>query len=171
MKKLLTYGCLILGMVFFSNSNTLAQSFQEGDAVINGGIGVGTTYSWGAGLGLPIGGGIEYGITDLDVGSIGVGGDVGVVSGSGLTILYIGGKGSYHFNDLFEVENDDLDIYGGLGIYYRNFNYSGSNSSFGSGMVASFHAGTRYYFSDNIGGYAEIGNNWAWLNAGVIFKL
>lgn len=157
--------------MLFSNFSATAQSFQKGDAVINGGIGIGTTYGWGPGLGLPLGGGVEYGVTDFEVGSIGVGGDIGFVSGSGLTILYIGGKGTYHFNDLFEVENDDLDIYGGLGIYYRSLNYSGSNMTIGSGMVAGFHAGTRYYFADDIGGYAEIGNNWAWLNLGVIFKL
>lgn len=171
MNKLITYGCLVLGLLFFSNFNASAQNFQEGDAVINGGIGVGSTYSWAAGLNLPIGAGVEYGVTDLDVGSIGVGGDIGMVSGSGLTILYIGGKGSYHFNELLEVENDDLDIYGGVGIYYRNFNYSGSNITFASGIIAGFHVGSRYYFADNIGGYAELGNNWAWFNIGVVFKL
>lgn len=169
MKKLITTTILFTGLVFFSISTISAQSFQKDDVIINAGIGLGGTYSW-SGLGLPLGGGVEFGVSDLDVGSIGVGGDIGFVSGSGLTITYIGGRASYHFNELFELENDDLDIYGGLGIYYRNFSYSG-NQTFGSGMLASFHAGTRYYLSDNVGIYGELGNNWGWLNIGAIFKL
>lgn len=171
MKKLII-GSIFLGILFFMNYNAAAQSFQEGDAVINGGLGLGTTYSWGAGLGIPLGAGLEYGVSDLDVGSIGVGGDFGFISGSGVTIMYIGGKGSYHFNDLFEIENDDLDVYGGLGIYYRTFNWDSDIIGASSDdVVAGFHIGTRYYFADNIGGYAELGNNWAWLNVGIHVKL
>ena len=161
---------ILFGFFMLFNLNLNAQTFQEGDAVINGGIGLGTTYTWAGGLGIPLGAGFEYGVTDLETGSIGVGGDIGYVSGGSLSILYIGGKGSYHFNDLLEVENENLDLYGGLGIYYRNFSFSGTGSTFASGLVASFHVGTRYYFTDNFGGYAELGNNWAWLNLGVTYK-
>lgn len=171
MKKLIACGWFVLGLLLSVNLTASAQSFQKGDAVLNGGIGLGSTYTWSGGMSLPLGVGFEYGVADLEVGSVGVGGDFGYVSGSGLNILYIGGKGTYHFNELFEVENDKLDIYGGLGIYYRSFSYSGTNLTFGSGIIAGFHVGTRYYFADNIGGYAELGNNWAWLNIGVAFKL
>ena len=169
MKKLILSTVLFFGLIFSNLSDAAAQSFQKDDLIINAGIGVGGTYSW-AGLGLPLGGGVEYGVSDLEVGSIGVGGDLGFVSGSGLTITYIGGRASYHFNELFEVENEELDIYGGLGIYYSSFSYSGGGS-FANGMIASFHAGTRYYLSDNVGIYGELGNNWGWLNIGAIFKL
>lgn len=171
MIKALTSFFIVFGVLFTFNNHSSAQSFQKEDMIINAGIGIGSTYSW-AGLNLPFGAGLEYGVSDLEVGSIGVGGDLGFISGSGLTITYIGAKGSYHFNELLEIEKDEVDIYGGLGLYYRHFNYSGSYSSFNSnGMFAAFHAGGRYYFSDNVGGYAEIGNNWGWLNAGIIFKL
>ena len=171
MKKLLTVGTLVIGLILYSGTNANAQSFQEGDFVINGGIGLGYTYSVAAGLGLPLGGGVEYGIVDLESGSSGVGGTVGYVGGDFFNILYIGAKGSYHFNELLEVENDDLDLYGGISILYRNFNISGTRYDFGSGIVPGFHVGTRYYFSDNVGGYAELGNSFAWLNLGVVFKL
>jgi hypothetical protein len=171
MKKLLTVGTLVIGLIFLSNTNANAQSFGKGDMVINGGIGLGYTYSVAAGLGLPIGGGLEYGVVDLETGSIGVGGTVGYVGGDFFNILYIGAKGSYHFNELLEVENDEWDFYGGISILYRNFNISGSRYNFGSGIVPGFHAGTRYYFADNIGGYAELGNSFAWLNLGVVFKI
>ncbi|TYP95149.1 hypothetical protein LX73_0444 [Fodinibius salinus] len=182
MKKLLTYGWLILGFTLFSAYSTNAQDnmatsypFQEGDLVINAGIGLGATYSTfgGGGLGLPLGAGAEYGVADLETGIIGVGGDFGFISGSGVSILYIGGKGSYHFNELLELGNDNLDLYGGLGLYYRNYSFSNSfvSSNVGSGMVAAFHLGARYYFSEQLGAYAELGNNWGWLNIGVAFKL
>lgn len=169
-KKLITVGFVCVGMLFLSSTNSSAQPFTKGDMVINAGIGLGTTYSWGAGLGLPIGGGLEYGITDLETGSIGIGGTFGYVGGTGLDIIYIGGKGSYHYP---LEDNDDLDLYGGLSLLYRSFSWD-SGYGFGAssgGMVVGFHLGGRYYFSDNIGGYAEIGNNWAWLNAGLVFKL
>jgi hypothetical protein len=142
MKKLLTVGIIVIGLFVYSATSANAQSFQEGDIVINGGIGLGYTYSTVAGLGLPFGGGLEYGVADLETGSIGVGGQVGYVGGDSFNILYIGAKGSYHFNELLEVENDDLDVYGGISIFYRNFNTTGTRDDFGSGIVPGFHVGT-----------------------------
>ncbi|MCW9708253.1 hypothetical protein [Fodinibius salsisoli] len=172
MKKIIVYGCLIFGIIFATHFQAKAQGFQEGDVAVNAGIGLATTYSTPvADLNMPFGGGFEYGIADLTPGLIGVGGEIGYVSGGDLDIFYIGGKGSYHFNELLELENDDVDLYGGIGLYYRNFSYSEDNINFGNDVVASFHLGGRYYFANNIGGYAEIGNNWAWLNIGAVVKL
>lgn len=170
MKKLYILLIALSGVVFCSQTS-IAQdvntSFQEGDIVINVGVGLGTTFSFGGTLGLPLGGGVEYGITD----AIGIGGDVGFASGDGLSVFYIGAKGSYHFNDLLKIEDSKWDVYGGLGIYYRSFNVSGINFGIGSGITAGIHAGARYYFSDSFGVYAELGNSYAWLKAGVVLKL
>lgn len=179
MKNLLVIVPLIIGMLTFTSSNLKAQSFQEGDIVVDAGIGLGHTYSFGGfgtglGLGLPFGAGVEYGVTKLNVGTIGVGGNFGYVGGDVLNILYIGARGSYHFNELLELENEKLDLYGGITLLYRNisWDFGGTfNTPGDSGIVPGFHVGGRYYFSDNIGGYAELGNNWAWLNIGVVFKL
>lgn len=179
MKRLITSVFIFCGLILCSSLSAFAQDeidepnpiFQEGDIVINAGFGLGTTYSWSSGsLGLPVGAGIEYGITNLETGSIGVGGDFGIVSGDNLTITYLGLKGAYHLSEVLEIDNDKLDIYAGLGLYYRDFNYSGG-SSFNTGIYAGYHAGARYYVSENIGVYAEIGNNWGWLNIGGVFAL
>lgn len=156
--------------LFFFNPSANAQegyAFQESDLVINAGIGLGTTFSFTGSLGLPFGGGVEYGITD----AIGVGGFLGFASGGGLSVFYIGAKGSYHFNELLDLQNDMLDLYAGLSLYYRNFSFSGFNFPLGSGIVPGFHLGGRYYFSESFGVFAELGNSFGWLTAGVAFKL
>lgn len=159
----------IIGMTFYS-SQTHAQDgypFGEGDIIINAGIGLGTTFSYGGSLGLPFGGSVEYGITDV----IGVGGETGFSSGSGLSVFYIGAKGSYHFNELLNIDNEQLDLYGGLGLFYRNFSVSGISFGISSGIYPAFHLGGRYYFSEKFGVHAELGNTYGWLKAGVTFKL
>lgn len=152
------------------SQNAEAQNFQEGDFALNAGIGVGSVYGWAGGLGMPLGANLEYAITSLDAGVIGIGGDFGFVSGSGLTITTFGARGSFYFTEIFGLDNPDLDIYGGIGIYYRNWSWSGTSLSGFGGTTAAFHAGARYYFTDNVGGFVELGNNWGWLNLGVAFK-
>ena len=173
MKKLLTI-LFVTAITFlpFSIQSLYAQSFQEEDLVINAGIGLGTTFStFNANFGLPIGAGIEYGITTLESGSIGFGGDVGFVSGSGITMTTFGIRGSYYFTELLELDEPNLDTYAGLGIYYRNFSYENTTIDWGSGAYAAFHVGARYYFSESVGAYAEIGNNWGWFNLGVVLDI
>lgn len=165
---------IVLIATLFTCVNSLeskAQAFQEGDWVLSAGLGLGHTFSYAGSGGLPLGVGVEYGITDLNTGSIGIGADLGFTSFDAYKVLTVGGRGSYHYSEL--VDNK-LDLYGGLGLYYRNFNWSvgdGSSYSYGSGMYAAFHLGARYYFSDKVAAYGELGNNWGWMNIGVAFKL
>lgn len=170
MKKLYFILIALSGVVFCSQTSIAQEanaSFQQGDVIINAGIGLGTTFAFTGTLGIPFGGGVEYGITD----AIGVGGFTGFASGGGLSVFYIGGKGSYHFNELLNIDNEMLDVYAGLSIYYRNFSYSGFNFGIGSGIQPGFHVGGRYYFSEKFGVQAELGNSYGWLTAGVVFKL
>src|SRR5690554_5925259 len=136
---------VLLGFVLCSPKAQAQEgyAFQEGDLVLNAGIGLGTTFTFAGSLGLPFGASVEYGITD----AIGVGGFAGYASGGGLNVLYVGAKGSYHFNELLNLENDMLDLYAGLSLYYRNFSYSGINFGVASGIQLGFHIGGRYYFS------------------------
>ncbi|WP_114748250.1 hypothetical protein [Pleomorphovibrio marinus] len=170
-KKLINI-CFIALFLFPFISEVNGQAFKEKDFVLHGGVGLGSTYSLGVfgGFGLPVGVGAEYGIADLEKGVIGVGGEFGYVSYSGFSISLIGARGSYHFAELLDMEKDNLDLYGGLGLYYRSFNFNGAAFAT-SGMLVSFHAGARYYFTEKFGAYGEIGNNWAWLNLGVVLKL
>src|SRR5690606_34749867 len=89
---------LIFLFLIFSGlvTNAGAQSFEKGDVIVNAGIGLGSTFTFVGGLGLPLGGGVEFAVTE----AIGVGGEFGLVSGGGLTAIYVGPKGYYHFNDL-----------------------------------------------------------------------
>lgn len=146
-----------------------AQSFEKGDVILNAGIGLGATFSYGlGGLGLPLGGGAEFAITD----AIGIGGELGVLTGNVITVFYIGPKGYYHFNELLNHGNEELDVYGGIAIYYRHFSYSGFGSfGLGSGVTAGIHVGGRYYFSEKFGVNAELGNSYGWLKLGACLKL
>ncbi len=168
MKKLYFLVIVLLG-IFIAQPRANAQegyAFQESDLIINAGIGLGSTFAF-TGSYIPFGASVEYGITD----AIGVGGLIGYGSGSGLSVFHIGAKGSYHFNELLNLETDLLDLYAGLSLYYRNFSVSGINFNIGSGVLVGFHIGGRYYFSESFGVFAELGNGIGWLTAGVAFKL
>ncbi|MCB9024666.1 MAG: hypothetical protein H6542_08910 [Lentimicrobiaceae bacterium] len=88
--------------------------------------------------------------------------------------LIIGARGSFHYPLI-----DKLDTYTGLMIGMNIvsaketgdidplYNYSASSS----GVIWSWYAGGRYYFSDKFAAMAEIGYGIAWLNLGVALKL
>jgi hypothetical protein len=167
MKKVILV-CISIALGLSLSQHAHAQVYEKGDVIINAGIGLGTTFSFGpGGLGIPFGGGAEFAITDV----IGVGGEFGFLSGSGITVFYIGPKGYYHFNELLNIENEALDVYGGLALFYRNFSFSGFGGfGLGSGIVPGFHVGGRYYFSEKFGVMAELGNSYGWLKLGVCLK-
>ena len=173
MKKLLTI--TVASLVFFLATpfSGFSQVYQKGDKLLNAGIGLGT-YGYG---GLGFGGSLEFGVTD----AISVGPLVGYSSTSegylGLgnykfSTLTIGARGSYHLSDLLKINSDKIDLYAGLGLGYHNFhsNYSGYSGSYGSGITFLAHLGGRYYLSDNIGIFAELGSGFSTLHAGVAFK-
>jgi|SRR5690606_4682076 len=161
--KLISFTILLTFGLFIESH---AQSFQKGDVIVNAGVGLGSTFTFVGGLGLPLGGGVEFAVSDV----IGVGGEIGFVSGGGLTALYVGPKGYYHFNELLNIENDQLDLYAGLALYYRHFSFSGFSFGIGSGIYPGFHIGGRYYFSESFGVNVELGNSYGWLKAGVCLK-
>ncbi len=164
MKTHLLFICTLLTLTFCQVG--YSQVFEKGNVILNAGIGLGSTFTF-AGLGLPIGGGAEFGITD----AIGVGGEIGFVSASGLSILYVGPKGYYHLNDILKLESDELDIYGGVSILYRSFSFKEVSFAFSSGLYPGIFAGGRYYFSENVAAYAELGNSYSWFKVGACLKL
>ena len=61
-----------------------------------------------------------------------------------------------------------------LGIGYESVSYSNNiygGSAFGSGIFVPIHLGGRYFFSDNVGGFAELGTGIAPLMLGVTFQV
>jgi hypothetical protein len=154
MKKIIVLTLLLSTTMVFS------QRIMEGDTQINAGVG----FSSG-GWGLPIYGGLDYGVTD----DISVG---GMVSFSSQDYSYVDGKykgkwmsiganGNYHFNTLLDIP-DEFDVYAGLTLAYNSFSYdypagdyTFSNKASGVGIAAQI--GARYFFNDNIGINLEFG--------------
>ncbi len=157
---------IILGVCFWSafflfSTGAMAQ-FKKGDNLLNVGIGVNSYYSGG----IPLSVSYEKGVTE----DISVGGSLDYLShhygvfGADyrFTALYIGARGSYHFNRLLNLRNDKVDIYAGVGLGYRSFSWSNYNgislgNTYGSGLFLGIYAGGRYYFSKKVGGFLELG--------------
>ena len=64
--------------------------------------------------------------------------------------------GNYYFNDLFKIDNDNLELYGGVGIA-RLWNI-GTLLFLDDGYFAVFpaHVGGRYFFNDKLGVNLEL---------------
>jgi hypothetical protein len=162
MKKsfLLAFAFLFVSVAFAQRNN----SYSQGDKLLNVGIGLNSYYSGG----IPFGASLEFGVTE----TISVGANVdylsytynyGALGNYKFTALYFGGRGSYHFNELFNLNNEKVDLYGGATLGYRSFSWKDSFSStsigdsYGSGVYLGIFVGGKYYFSDNVGGFAELG--------------
>jgi opacity protein-like surface antigen len=94
-----------------------------------------------------------------------------------LTVIQFLGRANYHF----PIKNDKLDLYGGLGLGFTNFGTSWEstdpdfdknsyNISLSSPFGYSLNLGARYFFTNNIGAYAELGYGISYFNAGLAFK-
>ncbi len=162
--------------IFAISSFSFAQNgaFSNGDKLLNIGIGLNSYYNGGS----PLGASFEYGITD----DISVGANIDYLStkynGYKFNAFYFGVRANYHFNELLEINNDQVDLYGGLSLGYRSFSWtdhfyeSSLGKGYGSGTYLGLIVGGKYYFSDNIGAFLELGAGGA-SNAriGVAFKL
>ena len=179
MKKIPFTLLLMLGLLVGTQS--FAQFVPDkGTKLLNAGIGVG-----GYGIGLGYNSGISLGVS-FEVGvikNITVGGfadyrrlsfsGLSGVSGDGISYFYVGARGSYHFNELLNLSTDKADLYAGIGL-----GYLGVSGSFYSGYVGNagriivpIHLGGRYFFTETVGGFAELGSEVAPLQLGVTFKL
>ena len=190
-----------MGALLFAASlpiATQAQSFQEGDNVLGVGVGLlggygvgwsGSDYSQTPAINLHF----DHGMGELGPGTWGLGGYVGYKSASykaryfnfyqydyRYTWLVIGARGTWHYNEWHG--NDKLDTYGGIMLAYRGVSYKdetdyGSQGNLshytysGSGLGFSGFVGARYYFSDQIGAYGELGYGLSWLQVGLAVKL
>lgn len=92
------------------------------------------------------------------------------------TYITIAGRGSYHY----PIENNKLDLYGGLDLGYNivSAKYDGdvTGRTFASGASGSYmffgiHVGGRYYFSETFAAFGELGYGFGILNVGISMKL
>ena len=186
-KVVITLFAAFMALSLSAQDNLLTK----GEKVLNLGIGLGSTLYTGSGYTSsipPLSASFEIGVKDdvLDIGSIGVGGYLGYASskweysyfggtwGYKYTNFILGARGSFHYPLI-----EKLDTYTGLMIGFNVvsakdigtvdplYNYNTSSS----GLIWSWYAGGRYYFTDNFAAMAEIGYGIAWLNLGVALKL
>ncbi|HEY0975982.1 MAG TPA: hypothetical protein VGE21_00815 [Flavobacteriales bacterium] len=187
---------LALGVLAFPNLSS--AQFEEGDNVLGLGVGLLGGYGIGfSGSGVSqspaIAAHFDHGMGDLGPGTWGLGGYVGYKSVGyeaayppfytydyKYTFLVVGLRGSWHYNEWHG--NDKLDTYGGIMLGYRSVNfkdntdygqygYLNTYSYSGSGLGFSGYLGARYYFSDKIGAFGELGYGIATLQLGVAVKL
>ena len=156
-------------------------NFEVGTRIIGAGLGFGNTYGGLHGSQSPaISLHYEQGIWDIDgPGVISLGGYFAYKSYSYDYIVYslklnhtlIGIRSAYHYNGL---NTTDWDVYGGVMLAYRissvtdNDPYSEWN--YNSGLVFSVYLGGRYYFSETVAGFAELGSGISVLSLGVAFQ-
>lgn len=176
MKKILS-SLFLVALLAFSAQNAMAQ-YQQGDKLLNVGIGLGGYYnyggyyggSYGGGGGATLGGSFEYGFTD----QISAGAQIDFYSRNygrfRFSSIPIALRGSYHVNELLNLNNEQIDLYGGLQLGYvvestnLGGDYRNGRSLFG------VHIGGRYYFKPNLGAFAEVGYGVAAVKLGVAFK-
>lgn len=170
MKKLFLLATLSM-LISFSS---LAQ-YDKGDFLLS--VGVGAGYYYAGGVPLMLSG--EYAVTD----NVTIGGYFGYTTWNWArydyryTFIDFGGRGSYHFSELFNIRDEKIDVYGGASLGFLVSSYSGPNNAFfdddiyGGGVRLGLHAGFRYMFAEKVGGYAELGIGYVPLSLGLTFKL
>lgn len=131
---------------------------------------------------------VEHGLREgIGPGTIGIGGLVGYKSyhydypstnyKATWTNIIVAARGTYHYN-LFEVPK--LDTYAGLSLGVRIQKWSDSYydeipelrgySSSSAYLTTGVFVGARYFFSNNIGAFTELGYDMNYLKLGLTAK-
>ncbi len=161
MKNKFIFASFALVMLFSVSSYAQFNPYANGVHMLTAGIGF-------SGWGVPIFARYEAPVAD----NITVGGSLSFQTKSENyasykwkhTIFGIGARGSYHFNEVLEV-NDEWDFYAGVGLGYYAWNtkYDGNGTSVsyggsGNGGVSlGVHLGGRYFVKDNLAINLEVG--------------
>lgn len=189
MKKLIAS---FIAMLLLQGGNVFAQAFDLDTKVVAAGVGLGSSLggfnysSQVPGLSIQY----EQGMWNAgDVGVISLGGYAGYKSFSYKTMsgnfeatsrwnyTIIGLRSAFHYHG---IDNEKLDLFAGLMLSYNILNYSYRDNtgmpnigggSYGSTAGLTLYLGGRYYFSENLGGFAEVGYGVSYLNLGLVFKL
>lgn len=173
MKKITLFLFSLLFLTAISIQDIRAQAYQNGDVNIGGGIGIGSTLTGNGGL--PIAAHVEKGFHEAISAGLYVGYASYNYSFWKWTYLIIGARGAYHFGDILSLP-DNFDLYGGAILFYQNVTikereFTSFTSSSPGSIGFGIYAGGRYYFTDNIAAFAELGSGIAILHIGATFKL
>ena len=158
-------------LAFFTARCVNAQSFNSETHQANLALGIGNRF-----IGFPpIMVGYEKYMKDVYSGKIGGVGVLGITSGSRNAIVgpwvnyntfLLGVKGNYYWDQL---NTDKYNVYGGLGVGLILDNNSAIGTS--SNLYLMLGIGGRYYITDKIALFSEIGNNLSSLSIGATIKL
>jgi hypothetical protein len=181
-------GLLLVAIIACGFIMANAQPVAKGDKILNLGLGLGSRLysgSYYTGTVPPVSASLEF-VTKDDLfdgkGALGFGGYIGYSAykweynnwGWKYTNTIIGPRGTLHYNFI-----DKLDTYTGLLLGYNivtskefgnsipGYDYSSSSS----GIIWSWYAGGRYYFTDKLAGMLELGYGISYLNIGIAFKI
>jgi hypothetical protein len=169
-----------------ATSSPSSSPFDVGTNVVNLGIGLGSRYGYGysylsngSSVSPAISLSYERGILQLGPGVLGVGLFAGYQGASyeysgykdKFTDIVVMVRGAFHY-----PVNDKFDAYGGVGIGVRHLGYSSSYVGpyafdYGvTGATSGLFVGGRYYFSQGIGAFAELGYDQSYLKIGLSAK-
>ncbi|MBN2625328.1 MAG: outer membrane beta-barrel protein [Spirochaetales bacterium] len=191
MKNKLT---LIVMLLFIAASGTLlfaqdwtdySPAFEEGDMAIQAGIGLIPTFGYGDSTVPPISVGFEYATPVADL-PLSFGGLIGYSASKDeysywsyswsykYSYILIGARASWHVD--LNVEN--LDTYAGVMLGYNVVTVTvdgddtfASSSASGSSLIYGGYIGARYFFTENIAAFGELGYGMGVLTLGATFKL
>ncbi len=188
MKRNPKYLLLVIVLVmaqFLIQPSASAQMFNKGDAVINLGVGLGSTYDLGIGGtgGFGLNAGMEYGVYTLP--KIGVFSAGGIFSWSHASNDYYG-YNSVSWNEIFfgaraafhltMLEVDNLDVYGGVTLGIRSHstpelvNNNDFRNHYSVDPFGGVFVGGRWYFTPGFGVFSELGYDVSWFKAGVSLR-
>ena len=196
-KRILITALVVLTGIASTTAVRAQEVFSRGDKNLSFGVGVGSYLGpFGSTLGgdgykftlPPVSVSYEQCILDnliRDNGSVGVGGYVGTATnkwtsmhdgseyGYRYTHITFGARGAFHYQFV-----KSLDTYAGAMLGYNIVSSKaigswsdGSVSATASGVAYSAFAGARYYFSDKLGVYDEVGYGISALQIGLTLKL
>ena len=88
----------------------------------------------------------------------------------GYSAYYLGARGSYHFNRILGIRDENIDLYAGVGLGYQRFRFDEDYGyrygygygyrygyGYGSGLYFNYFVGGKYYFTEKIGAFVELG--------------
>lgn len=192
MKKTIT--TFFIAFLFLLINKANAQTYEVGNNVLSLGVGLGSSLGYTNSTQSPaLSIQFERGITELgSSGVLSIGGYFGVKNykydysyfgysfSQKWNYTLIGLRGAYHFTGL---DVDKVDLYGGvmLGYYILTYKYTdndpthddnfyNSNQNFKSTAGFSLYGGARYFFTEKIGAFLELGYGISYLNLGLAIK-
>jgi len=171
-----------------ASTGTSDKAFDNGTMVAQVGIGYGVESMYGDMVVPPISAAFEYGVKFAPMVPISFGGLIGYASseqkydygpGNNWKWTYdyyiIGARAAYHFTELIQVKH--LDLYAGVMLGYNVVKVSTSGtaspgySASGDYVLYGVYAGVRYYFTDHLGAWSEVGYGVGYINVGVCYKI